>query len=97
MSEIDFGMAIAELITDLTDANWQTGKWDGRRFNLCKQPFVNFTNAEKEFLYVTEKMSRSAVEKRAVCRNKIETLFHGVVQNVPTQNEPQIGTIADIG
>lgn len=70
-----FGEHIATAIENLTDANWLTGLWDNRRFQLCKKPYGEFSLSDKAYLYETEKKSRSNVERRAVCRNKIESLF----------------------
>ena len=66
---------IAEAIRDLVDANFWTGYWDNKRFNLCKKPLSEFTDNDKGYLYKTEKMSRFNVENRAVNRNLIEKSF----------------------
>ena len=59
----------------LVEANWLTGKWDNRRFQLCKTEYVKFTEPMKSLLYKTEKLSRGNVEKRAKYRGEIETKF----------------------
>lgn len=59
----------------LVTANWNTGKYDNMRFQLCKKPYHEFVEDEKRLLYHTEKMSRGNVELRAVERNNIEEFF----------------------
>ena len=76
---------IVDAICGLSKANHLTGVWDGRRFDLCKKPVEQFSQDDFKHLYLTEKMSRSNVEKRAVFRQIIEDNF--IVMVKPFQNK----------
>jgi hypothetical protein len=73
---------LIDCVIDLVDANFWTGYWDNERNDLCKSRCLEFTLTDFEYLYNTEKMSRSNVENRAVQRNNIESLFLKVFGNV---------------
>jgi hypothetical protein len=73
---------LIDYVIDLVDANFWTGYWDNQRNDLCKSQVLDFSLTDFEYLYKTEKMSRSNVENRAVQRNNIESLFLKVFGNV---------------
>ena len=72
-----------EAIRDLAKANYLTGVWDNRRFQLCKKEFTSFTEEDKSYLYKTEKNSRYNVEQRAVNRSVIDKCFKILVEGKP--------------
>jgi len=66
-------------IFNLAIANYLTGTWDNRRFQLCKKSFDEFSEEDKAYLYLTEKRSRYNVEQRAVNRVVIENCFKQLI------------------
>lgn len=69
-------------ICDLSQANRLTGIWDNRRFQECKK---SYEDADHAYIYKSEKLSRSNVERRAINRNRIEYCFQRLVNDGPSE------------
>lgn len=84
MNKEDLIEEFVENIINLAVANRLTGIWDNRRHEHCKLPL---RNTDHQYIYITEKMSRSNVEKRAACKTAIDRCWRELVNRDVLRNK----------
>ena len=77
---------LVESVCQLSQANRLTGIWDNRRFQECKK---SLEDVDHIYVYKSEKLSRSNVEKRAYHRNRIEYCFQHLVNDDTPDSQTQ--------
>ena len=70
-------MKLSELIASLCEVNRLTGIYDNLRFVEAKKPVEE---ADLNFIYLTEKLSRKNVELRAFYRTKIDEYIRDAIK-----------------
>lgn len=67
---------LVDLYCELCRVNRRIGIWDMRRHAHCKRELADIDTA---YLVKTERLGRAHVERRAIIKNRIDTMFAALV------------------